>query len=254
MAGMPLLTGLEPLPASMALKLSKPRPSGRRTCADTWCEAGGYVRVSRSVGTARNACDFAFGSGASTTKLSNSISGIAFITGSFGKRSDGSYQGGFSSAPLSSLRHELPNLCSSQRNECTSIGPPLRDAFAGWGACRGDGNIGVVGPNAHSPALACYVRLNGSAHALFLKKVSGGPPGGKHCQADKTVISLYRRDHEERSPLSVVQPSLQQFSFDASPIETVQTASSSHRPLQRVRSRRRFLWSISRSRRVHLTI
>ena len=53
-------------------------------------------------GTARSAAGFAFGPGASTTKLSNSISGAAFITGSFGKRSEGSYQGGFSIAPPSS--------------------------------------------------------------------------------------------------------------------------------------------------------
>src|SRR5258707_14929702 len=63
------------------------------------------VGSSQVSGTAteRNAAGlFTFGLGASTTKLSNSISGLDLITGSFGALSKGAYHGGFSIAPPSS--------------------------------------------------------------------------------------------------------------------------------------------------------
>src|SRR5665213_1444701 len=47
------------------------------------------------------AAPFAFMVAASTTKLSNSILELALMTGSIGTSSEGSYQGGFSTAPPS---------------------------------------------------------------------------------------------------------------------------------------------------------
>jgi hypothetical protein len=53
------------------------------------------------AGTARSAGAFGL-TGVSTTRLSNSISPVCFITGSSGTLSEGSYQGRFSIAPASS--------------------------------------------------------------------------------------------------------------------------------------------------------
>jgi hypothetical protein len=90
----------EALPGFRRVRYICPRPPGPRTA--------------RSAG--------AFGLGASTTKLSNSIAGIGLITASSGKLSEGSYQGRFSIAPtLKRLGHQLSYLFSAQGDKRTVL-------------------------------------------------------------------------------------------------------------------------------------
>ena len=94
----------------------------RQLQAIRWAGCLSSFLASVTICTRQLTVAVAFALGASTTRLSNSISWLDLMTGSLDAPSEGSYHGGLSIAPPSKRsRHQLTNFLSAQSDKFTVL-------------------------------------------------------------------------------------------------------------------------------------